>query len=48
MSGYIALAGIWQFLTMIDVLERHTTAGLEETANEFLKTIGSETNFKDV
>jgi hypothetical protein len=42
------LAGMWQFLTMIDVLERHTTAELEEIANEFLKIIGSETKFKDV
>ena len=42
------LAGMWQFLAMIDVLERHTTAELEELANEFLKIIGSETKFKDV
>ncbi len=42
------LAGMWQFLTIIDVLERHTTAELEEMAKEFLKIIGSETEFKDV
>lgn len=42
------LAGMWQFLSIIDVLERHTTAELEEMAKEFLKIIGSDTNFKDV
>lgn len=42
------LAGMWQFLTMIDVLESYTTAELEEIANEFLKIIGSKTKFKDV
>lgn len=42
------LAGMWQFLSMIDILERHTTAELEEMAKEFLKIIGSDTNFKDV
>ena len=42
------LAGMWQFLSLIDVLERHTTAELEEMANEFLKLIGSQTKFKDV
>ncbi len=33
------LAGMWQFLTIIDVLERHTTAELEEMAKEFLKKL---------
>jgi hypothetical protein len=42
------LAGMWQFLTIIDVLEKHTTAELEEMAKEFLQIIGSDTNFKDV
>lgn len=42
------LAGMWQFLSIIDVLERHTTAELQEMAKEFLKIIGSDTNFKDV
>jgi hypothetical protein len=42
------LSGMWQFLCLIDVLERHTTAELQELAQEFLKIIGSETNFKDV
>lgn len=42
------LAGMWQFLTIIDALERYTTAELEELANEFLRLIGSAPNFKDV
>ena len=42
------LAGMWQFLAMIDVLESHTTAELEEMANEFLQIIGMKTKFKDV
>ncbi|MDQ3634683.1 MAG: hypothetical protein M3405_09270 [Acidobacteriota bacterium] len=42
------LAGMWQFLSIIDVLERHTTAELQEMAKEFLEIIGSDTNFRDV
>ena len=42
------LVGMWQFLAIIDALERHTTAELREMANEFLRLLGSELNFKDV
>ncbi len=42
------LAGMWQFLTLIDVLESYTTAELEEITKEFLQIIGSQTDFKDV
>jgi hypothetical protein len=42
------LAGLWQFLAMIDALERHTTAELLEMARSFLQIIGLETDFKDV
>lgn len=42
------LAGLWQFLTMIDALERHTTAELLEMAQVLLQIIGHETEFKDV
>ena len=42
------LVGMWQFLAIIDALERHTTAELQEIANEFLRLLGSESNFKDV
>lgn len=42
------LVGMWQFLAIIDALERHTTAELREMANEFLRLLGSESNFKDV
>lgn len=42
------LVGMGQFLTIIDALERHTSAELTEMANEFLRLLGSEANFKDV
>ncbi len=42
------LVGMWQFLAIIDALERHTTAELTEMAKEFLRLFGSESNFKDV
>jgi hypothetical protein len=42
------LVGMWQFLAIIDALERHTTAELREMANELLRLLGSELNFKDV
>lgn len=42
------LAGMWQFLAIIDALERHTTAELLNMAREFLQMIGSKPNFKDV
>lgn len=42
------LAGMWQFLTLIDVLEKYTTAELKEIAQEFLQILGSKTEFKDV
>lgn len=42
------LEGVWQFLAIIDALERYTTAELEEMAAEFLRLIGSESKFKDV
>jgi len=42
------LVGMWQLLAIIDALERYTTAELREIANEFLKLLGSESNFKDV
>ena len=40
--------GMWQFLAIIDALERYTTAELEEMATEFLKLLGSKANFLDV
>lgn len=42
------LVGMWQFLAIIDALERHTTAELQSLANEFLLLLGSESNFKVV
>jgi hypothetical protein len=42
------LAGMWQFLTLIDVLEKYTTAELKEIAQEFLQILGSKTESKDV
>jgi len=42
------LAGLWQFLAIIDALERHTSAELLEMARSFLQIIGLETEFKDV
>ncbi len=42
------VAGLWQLLTMIDALERHTTAELLEMAQSLLQIIGHETEFKDV
>lgn len=42
------LSGMWQFLTLIDVLEKYTTAELKEVAQEFLQILGSKTEFKDV
>jgi hypothetical protein len=42
------LVGRWQFLAIIDALERHTAAELREMANEFLRLLGSESNFKVV
>lgn len=42
------LVGMWQFLAIIDALERYTTAELQEMANEFLKLLGSKSNFLDV
>lgn len=42
------LVGMWQFLAIIDALERHTTAELSEMANELLRLLGSESNFKVV
>lgn len=41
------LAGMWQFLAIIDALERHTTAELLEIAQEFLAMLGDEAKFKD-
>ena len=41
------LAGMWQFLTIIEALERYTTAELQAMANEFLKLSGSKSNFLD-
>lgn len=40
------LAGMWQFLAIIDALERHTTAELQEMAEDLLQMIGSKPNFK--
>lgn len=40
------VVGIWQFLAIIDALERHTTAELQEIADEFLRLLGSESNFR--
>jgi len=42
------LEGVWQFLAIIDALERYTTAELTEMADESLRLLGSESNFKDV
>jgi ABC-type nitrate/sulfonate/bicarbonate transport system permease component len=42
------LVGMWQLLAIIDALERYTTAELREMANEFLRLLGSESNFKEV
>ncbi len=42
------LVGMWQLLAIIDALERYTTDELREMANEFLRLLGSESNFKDV
>lgn len=42
------LAGMWQFLAIIDALERYTTAELNEIAEEFLRLIGSKSDFKGV
>lgn len=42
------LAGLWQLLAIIDALQRHTTAELEDMAEVLLQMIGSKPNFKDV
>lgn len=42
------LAGMWQFLAMIDALERFTTAELLEMAQDFLSIIGDKPSFKDL
>lgn len=42
------LEGMWQFLAIIDALERYTTAELNEMAEEFLRLIGSKSDFKVV
>ena len=42
------LEGMWQFLAIIDALERYTTAELTEMAEEFLRLIGSKSDFKEV
>ena len=42
------LAGLGQFLALIDALQRHTTAELEEMAEVLPEIIGTKPNFKDV
>ena len=42
------LEGMWQFLAIIDALERYTSAELSEMAEEFLRLIGSTSDFKEV